>query len=86
MNARMAGQFVGSAEALATSRELAGMRLLASMSADMPGLMFEAVEGSVAQGALVGSREILSLFGIVCSADSGRHQADGGSYVGVRWS
>jgi hypothetical protein len=86
MNARMPSQFVGSAKALAASWELAGMRLLSSMSTNVPGLMFEAMKGSIAQGAFVRSRKVLPLFGAVWISHSGRHQADGGGHVGVSLS
>lgn len=83
MNARMSGQLVGAAKALAASRELTGMRLLSSVSTDMPGLMFETVKGSIAQGALVWTRKVLPLVGTVWTGQSGRHHADGGGHVGV---
>jgi hypothetical protein len=49
------GQLVGSAEALGASGESAGMGLLARVRSDVSSLMLEAVEGLVAQGALVGA-------------------------------
>jgi hypothetical protein len=48
VNARVASKLIGSRELLAATRELAGVRLLASVSADVTSLMLEAVEGLVA--------------------------------------
>jgi hypothetical protein len=53
------GELVGAGEALGATWILAGMGFLAGMCADMPGLMFEAVEGPVAERALVRSGEVL---------------------------
>jgi len=62
---RVAGQLVGARELLAAAGELAGVRLLTRVGADVTSLVLEAVEGLVAQGALVGSRELaLSLGGL----------------------
>lgn len=83
MDARVSGQLVGAAEALAASRELTGMRLLSGVSTDMPGLMFETVKGSIAKGAFVGTRKVLPLVGIVWTGQGGGHHADGGGHVGV---
>jgi len=58
VDARMAGELVRAREAFGASRELACMRLLARVSADVPGLMFQSVEGFGAERALVRSGEI----------------------------
>jgi hypothetical protein len=58
VDARMTSQLVGATEALCAARELAGVRLLASVSADVTGLVLEAVEGLVAQGTLVRTRQV----------------------------
>lgn len=64
VNARVPGQLVGTAETLGAPGVLAGMRLLARMRSDVSGLVLETVEGSIAERALVGTREVLShLFG-----------------------
>ncbi len=55
---RVPGQLVGARELLGAARELAGMRLLAGVSADMSGLVLEAVEGLVAERALVRARQL----------------------------
>lgn len=55
---RVARQLVGATEALGAARELAGVRLLARVGADVSGLVLEAVEGLVAQRALVGARQV----------------------------
>lgn len=54
----MTGEFVGSAEALCASGELASVGFLASVGADVSSLMLEAVEGLVAERTLVRSREV----------------------------
>jgi hypothetical protein len=54
VNARMASEFVGTAEALRTTGELAGMRLLAGVRPDMTSLMLQAVEGPVAERTFIG--------------------------------
>jgi hypothetical protein len=55
--------------------------LLARVGADVTGLVLEAVEGLVAEGALVGPREILAglvLGGLLLAVlQEGRHEADG---------
>lgn len=51
----MTCQLVRSAESLCTSGELAGVWLLARVSTDVSCLVFESVEGLVAERALVGS-------------------------------
>jgi hypothetical protein len=51
---RVSSELVGSAEALRAARELAGVRLLTGMGADVPGLVFQAVKGLLADGTLVG--------------------------------
>ena len=58
VDARVTGQLVGTAEALCAARELAGVRLLASVSADVTGLVLEAVESLVAQRTLVRARQV----------------------------
>lgn len=59
----MTSEFVRAGEFLAAPRVLASMRLLASVSADVSRLVLEAVEGLVAQGALVGTRQLV---GVLC--------------------
>lgn len=56
----MSSQLVGSAEAFSAARKGASMWLLSGMGSNMSGLMFQAVEGFVAQRTFVRSREILS--------------------------
>jgi hypothetical protein len=51
---RVSSELVGSAEALGAAWELAGVRLLAGMGADVPGLVLQAVKGLLADGTLVG--------------------------------
>lgn len=56
---RVAGQLVGARELLAAARELASMGLLSGVSPDVPGLVLEAMEGLVAERALVGPGELI---------------------------
>lgn len=59
VNARVAGELIGARKLLAAARELAGVRLLARVGADVARLVLQAVEGLVAKGALVGSRQLV---------------------------
>jgi len=59
VNARVAGELIRSRELLAAAGELAGVRLLASVSADVSSLMLEAVEGLIAERALVRSGQLI---------------------------
>jgi hypothetical protein len=54
VNARMASEFVGTAEALSATGELAGMRLLAGVCPNVTSLMFQTVESTVAKRTFVG--------------------------------
>lgn len=84
VNARVSGQLVGSAEAFTTARELARMWLFSCMSANVSCLMFQTVEGSIAQGAFVRARKILPVVVVVgLGRYRRRQQADGGSHVRV---
>ena len=56
---RVASQLVGAGKFLAAARELAGVWLLASMGADVPRLVLQAVEGLVAERALVGTGQLV---------------------------
>lgn len=58
VDARVTGQLVGARELLGATGELAGVRLLAGVGADVSGLMLEAVEGLVAERALVRARQL----------------------------
>jgi hypothetical protein len=60
---RVPGQLVGARELLAAARELAGMRLLAGVGADVSSLVLQAVEGLVAERALVGARKLVGRLG-----------------------
>jgi len=57
----VAGELIGSAEALGAALELASVRLLTSVGADVSGLVLEAVESLIAQGTLVGTWQVGSL-------------------------
>lgn len=76
MAARVTGQLVGSGEALSATEELAGVRLLASMGADVSGLMLKTVKGLVAQRAFVRPGQIWTILAVPAS-DHGGHHADG---------
>ena len=54
----MASQLVRPAEALGAAWELAAVRLFAGMCADVACLVFEAVEGLIAQRTFVGARQV----------------------------
>ena len=56
----MTGQFVGAAETLGAAGELAGMRSLARVRADVPSLVFQTVKGAITERALVRARQIMS--------------------------
>lgn len=56
---RVPGQLIGTRKLLAAARELAGMGLLARVSADVPGLMLQTVEGLFTKRALVGTRKLV---------------------------
>jgi hypothetical protein len=58
---RVPGELVGSAEAFRAARESTGVGLLARVGPDMTGLVLEAVEGLLAQRALVRPGQVLSL-------------------------
>lgn len=86
VDARVTGQFIRAAEALSASRELAGVRLLAGVSADVTSLVLEAVEGLVAQRALVRTRQVRAHFSLRRGLSSlflgghlGSHGGHGGS-------
>lgn len=81
VDARVTGQLVGAREALGAAGELAGVRLLARMRADVPRLVLEAVEGLVTEGAFVGARQVGALLA-VRSWGHGGHHADR-SHFGV---
>lgn len=55
----VAGELVGSGEALVAVGEVAGVRLFAGVGADVAGLVLEAQEGFVAEMALVRARSLL---------------------------
>lgn len=86
VDARVARQFVGAAEALCAARELAGVRLLARVGADVTGLVLEAVESLVAKGTLVRARQVRThvllgrgLGGLFLGRHLRRHGGHGGS-------
>lgn len=70
----MAGQLVGSAESFRAARELASMRFLSSVRTNMARLMLETVEGLVAKGTLVRTRQIRTVFVLVLHCAHGRHR------------
>jgi hypothetical protein len=59
VNARVACELIRSRELLAAAGELAGVRLLSSVSADVSSLMLEAVEGLIAERALIRSGQLI---------------------------
>ena len=79
---RVTSQLVGARELLAASGELTGVRLLAGVGSDVPGLVLETVEGLVAHGALVGSGELSRSIGGLATVRDGpvRLQIRGGGH------
>lgn len=74
----MPGQLIGATEAFGAAGELAGMRLLAGMGANMASLVFQTMESPITERALVGTREILAhFFGGRTTLHQGREQANG---------
>jgi hypothetical protein len=65
VNARVACELIRSRELFAAARELAGVRLFSSVSADVSGLMLEAVEGLIAERALVRSGQLIRVFRVL---------------------
>jgi len=63
MYSRVTGELVGAGELLAASRVLASVRLFSRVGADVSRLVLKAVEGLVAQGALVGTRQLVGVLG-----------------------
>lgn len=64
VNAGVASQFIGTTEAFGAAWELAGMRFLARVRANVTSLMLETMKSPVAKRTLVRTREVLSrLFG-----------------------
>ena len=79
VDSRVAGELVGSAEAFCAAGELAAVRLLARVGADVPGLVLQAVKGLLADGTLVGARQVLALVVLRWRIlNGGRHEADAG--------
>lgn len=58
VNPRVAGELVGARELFAAAGELAGVRLLAGVGANVSRLVLETVKGLVAERALVGTRQL----------------------------
>lgn len=86
VDARVAGELVGAGELLAAAGELAGVGLLASVGANVPRLMLKAVEGLVAERALVGAGQLVGVLRRLGAGDGpvGLEDGDGGaSHVGV---
>lgn len=59
VNARVTSQLIGAGELLAATGELASMRLLARVSANMSCLVFETMESLVTERALVRTRKLV---------------------------
>lgn len=61
----MTGQLIAAREPLAATRECASVGLLAGVSANVPGLVLQAVEGLITQRALVGARQLVRALGLL---------------------
>lgn len=85
VNARVPSEFIGTAESLGAAGELAGVRLLAGVSSNVPRLVLQTVECTVAERTLVGPGQILAhLLGRRTSTlHERRQQADGRSHCRV---
>jgi len=83
---RVSSQLIAAGELLGATGKVASMGLLAGVSANVPGLVFQAVEGLVTERALVGARQFV---GALCllSAGQGPVGLDGrnssGSHIAV---
>lgn len=84
VNANMTSEFIASAETLLASRMCADVGLLASVSANVSGLVFETVESTRTERTLVRSRDLGLVDGVVASCES---SSIGGwvGHVGGRW-
>jgi len=88
VDSRVASKLVGSAELLCAAGKLAGVRLLAGVGANVPRLVFEAVEGLVAHGTFVGTGQIRASIVLIlsdcdCRSVYWHHANGGGSHVVV---
>lgn len=82
MYSRVASEFIGAREALRASRESASVGLFTCVSADVTSLVLKAVEGLVAERALVRPGQILArlVLGLLRGVLQQRsHEAHGGS-------
>lgn len=75
VDTRVPRELVRSAEALRAAWELASVRLLARVRADMSRLVLQTVEGLVAQGTLVRSWQVGAMF--ILTLHTGRHCGHG---------
>ena len=73
VNPRVTSEFIRATEALGAAGELACMWFLPSMCANMSGLVFQAMEGTIAERTLVRTREILSRL-LICRARTLHHR------------
>lgn len=59
VDSRVSGEFIGARKLFATTRELAGVWLLARVSADMSCLVFKAVECLITERTFVRARKLI---------------------------
>ncbi len=84
VDAHVSGEFIGAAETLLASRMGADVGLLAGVSANVAGLVFETVEGARAERTLVRTRDLRLVHGVVAGGEGGcvggwiRHVGSGG--------
>lgn len=76
---RVAGELVGARKAFGAAGKLAGVGFFARVSANVSRLVFETVEGLVAQGTLVRARQVGPVVVLVrlCVLQHGAHETDG---------
>lgn len=63
VDAGVPGQLIRAREFLGAARELAGVRLLSSVGANVPGLVLQPVESLVTERALVRARQLIAVVG-----------------------
>lgn len=72
MNANVAGEFIASAETLFATGMCADVGFLAGMGANVSGLVFETVKGTGTERALVRTRDLRLVDGVVASCKGSR--------------
>ena len=82
VNARVAGELVGAAEAFRAAGELAGVRFLTGVRPDVSSLMLQSMERTVTERTFVRTRQFGTLF--LCGRSGGSFSCSCGSDGGLR--